>query len=150
MTRQQGITAIVICVLLFLGVSIYGFFTYQKYLQLDTQSPELINLNNYGVDTTNENLREYSSDVITIHNLLEASDEVNAKLSDYQKLAEEQVKYYNMFLRHLYLPSINVWKDPYTQAIDPTLMGQKYLDSDPFQDIPLIQHWSDFFKNIWE
>lgn len=150
LTRQQSITALVVCILSFIWVWVYGFLTYQKYTQLNNQSPELINLYNYGVDTSNETLRQYSSDLITIHNLLEAADEVNHTFDNYQKLAEDQAKYYNMLLRHLYLPSINVWKDPYTTLIDPTLMWQKYLESDPFQDIPLIQYWSDFFKNVWE
>ncbi|MDR0370069.1 MAG: hypothetical protein LBH96_06325 [Candidatus Peribacteria bacterium] len=150
LTRQQSTTALVTCILSVIGVFVYGFMTYQKYAQLNDQSSELINLYSYGIDTTNETLRQYSSDLISIHNLLEASDEVNTTLNNYQKLAEDQAKYYNMFLRHLYLPSINVWKDPYTTLIDPTLMGQKYLESDPFQDIPLIQYWSDFFKNVWE
>jgi hypothetical protein len=67
-----------------------------------------------------------------------------------KQLADDQGKYYNLFLRYLYLPSINIWKTPYTNEIDPTIMGQRYLDEDSFQDIYLIQQWSDFFKNIGE
>jgi hypothetical protein len=82
--------------------------------------------------------------------LLFKEEEIVADLEKNKQLADEQGKYYNLFLRYLYLPSINIWKTPYTNQIDPTIMGQKYLDEDPFQDIYLIQQWSDFFKNIGE
>ncbi|MDR2415734.1 MAG: hypothetical protein LBD75_03910 [Candidatus Peribacteria bacterium] len=86
----------------------------------------------------------------TVTDLLLKEEEIATDLEKNKQLADEQGKYYNLFLRYLYLPSINIWKTPYTNQIDPTIMGQKYLDENPFQDIYLIQQWSDFFKNIGE
>jgi hypothetical protein len=88
--------------------------------------------------------------VSTVTDLLLKEEEIATDLEKNKQLADEQGKYYNLFLRYLYLPSINIWKTPYTNQIDPTIMGQKYLDENPFQDIYLIQQWSDFFKNIGE
>jgi hypothetical protein len=30
-----------------------------------------------------------------------------------------------------------------------TLLWQKYLENDKFQDLYLIQYWSDFVKYVW-
>ena len=34
---------------------------------------------------------------------------------------------YSDFLRNFLLPSLNIWKDPYTQQIDLSILGKKYL-----------------------
>ena len=38
---------------------------------------------------------------------------------------------YSDFLRNLLLPSLNIWKNPYTQQVDLSLLGKKYLDNNP-------------------
>lgn len=53
---------------------------------------------------------------------------------------------FNSFLRFLYLPSLNVWKDPFVDTIDTTMMGSRFLEKNPYTDISLINQWTDFFK----
>lgn len=53
---------------------------------------------------------------------------------------------YSEFLRNLLLPSLNIWKDPYSQEIDLSIMGKKYLDINPYQDIALLSQWSSIIK----
>ncbi len=55
---------------------------------------------------------------------------------------------YQSFLRHIYLPSLNVWKDPFTQKIDIDLMGEAFLKKNPYTDIALINKRTDFFKSM--
>ncbi|MDR2189671.1 MAG: hypothetical protein LBP53_00250 [Candidatus Peribacteria bacterium] len=145
MTRQQAVTAVVVCILSFLVMLIYGYITYQDHLTINNTAPELVNLKQYDI-TFNEG----THDVVSIPELLNVQEETLAELEKNRETATEQGKYYNLFLRYLYLPSINIRKTPYTDNINPTLMGQKYLEKDPFQDIYLIQQWSDFFKNVGE
>jgi hypothetical protein len=52
-------------------------------------------------------------------------------------------------LQNIYLPSLNVWKDPYTKDFNMAVLWQKYLETDKFQDLYLIQYWSDFAKGVW-
>jgi len=39
----------------------------------------------------------------------------------------------------MYLPSLNVWKEKYTDKIDINLMGLKFLEKNPYNDITLLQ-----------
>jgi hypothetical protein len=55
---------------------------------------------------------------------------------------------FNVFLRFLYLPSLNVWKDPFLGTVDTTLMGSRFLENNPYTDISLINQWTDFFKHM--
>lgn len=54
---------------------------------------------------------------------------------------------YTEFLRNLLLPSLNIWKDPYTKELDLSILGKKYLDKNPYQDISLLSQWSSIIKD---
>lgn len=51
-------------------------------------------------------------------------------------------------MQYIYLPSLNVWKEKYTNQIDINLMGIRFLEKNPFNDITLLQRRGDFFKNL--
>jgi len=55
---------------------------------------------------------------------------------------------YDNFLHFLYIPSLNIWKNPFTNEIDTNLIGEKFLKNNPYSDISLIQQWTDFFKDM--
>lgn len=55
---------------------------------------------------------------------------------------------FDVFLRHLYLPSLNIWKDPFTDTVAMDLMGENFLSTNPYTDIALINQRTDFFKNM--
>ncbi|MDR2541084.1 MAG: hypothetical protein LBD11_04845 [Candidatus Peribacteria bacterium] len=152
MTKQQAVTAIIVCLISLAILLGYGYLTYQEYTEIQARSPELEKLVNYNIPISNDTISPYLADpntpIATISELLEVGEEVSAKLQERKQLALDQTKYYNLFLRNIYLPSLNVWKDPYTLEIDPTIIGQKYLDTDPYQDLKLIQYRSDFFRNV--
>jgi hypothetical protein len=150
MTRQQSMTAIAIAGISVIAVLVYGYITYQKNKEINEQTNQLIQLSTYEINPDETLLRPYGSNFSTVNDLLDIEAAISTTLERYHTLAKEQSTYYNMLLRYLYFPRLNIWKNPYTQAIDPTIMGQKYLELDPFQDIPLIQYRSDFFKNVGE
>ncbi|USN57034.1 MAG: hypothetical protein H6766_00760 [Candidatus Peribacteria bacterium] len=66
-------------------------------------------------------------------------EEIQTHLRDYRTP-------FDLFLRFLYLPSLNVRKDPLVGTIDTTMMGGKFLENNPYTDISLINQWTDFFK----
>ena len=43
---------------------------------------------------------------------------------------------------------MNIRKDRYSDTIDTTIVGQKYLQINPYVDNNLIAHWTDFFRDI--
>jgi hypothetical protein len=55
---------------------------------------------------------------------------------------------FESFLRYVYLPSLNIWQDPYTNEIDTSLVGGDFLAQNPYTDIAQIQQWTSFFKNM--
>jgi hypothetical protein len=73
---------------------------------------------------------------------------VGKDISIYSKyLAELQIPY-TYLLQHIYLPSLNIWKDIYTNEIATDLVGMKFLQKNPYDDIKLLQKRSDFFKSV--
>lgn len=55
---------------------------------------------------------------------------------------------YTTMLQHILLPSLFIWKDPYTGELDTSIVGRKFIEENPFADTALIQYWSDFFRNV--
>ncbi|MBQ5945622.1 hypothetical protein IJL65_04535 [bacterium] len=80
--------------------------------------------------------------------MIEVNDNVEEVVAGRELFKKQQKSYYEVLLQNIYLPSLNIWKDPYTKNFDMTLLGQKYLENDKFQDLYLIQYWSDFAKYV--
>lgn len=55
---------------------------------------------------------------------------------------------YNYFLKNLFLPSMNIWYDPYKKQYNLDIYWDEYLKKDPFIDINLMRSWWDFFKKV--
>jgi hypothetical protein len=56
---------------------------------------------------------------------------------------------YLYLMRNILLPQINIRKDPFIWDIDISIVGEKFLERNPYNDIKLIQKWSNFVKNVW-
>lgn len=83
-------------------------------------------------------------------NLFEMIQEYNQSLQIKSELEDEsafRTSIYTHFLKHLTLPSLNIWKDPYGDSVDLSLIGERYLDSDPYQDIALITQWGSIIRD---
>ena len=148
LTRKQAMTTVSIGLISFVAMLGYGYFTYLKHVEINGRAPELINLNQYGINVNGDLLNSYASDIVTLNELLTVGEDVSAKLASRRQLAIDQGQYYDLFLRNIYLPRLNIWKNPYTAVIDPTIIGQNYLEMNQFQDLHLIQYWSEFFRNV--
>ncbi len=131
----------------YFAIQLYNDITYLK-----SRTPELAHLKSY--DT-----RQLQANALT-QPLLKTSDTINdlieenmltegeiRKYSDY--LSSLQVPY-TYLLQYIYLPSLNIWKEKYTNKIDINLIGIKFLEQNPFNDITLLQKRGDFFKDLWD
>ena len=124
------------------GIAIYfgvQLFTDIRYLHGKT--PELMNLKSY-------DMRELQTNALT-QPVLKTADTINDLLEEDMLTQGEITKYsdylhslqipYTYLLQYIYLPSLNVRKEKYTDKIDINLMGINFLEKNPFNDITLLQ-----------
>jgi len=99
---------------------------------------------------TNRVTKEALSFSTTIYDLIKKDDEVKQSIEKYTKYMQDLQLPYQNFLQYIYLPSLNVWKDTYTDKINTDMIGTNFLKKNPYNDVVLLQKWSDFFKNVGE
>lgn len=155
MTKKNAITVGLLAGITTLTMLAGAYITYNKQISINAQAINLNNLNQYGNLSINPGMlssfAEFTTETInTIPQLLQVKDAAEEQLKKYQSLFESQSSYYKLFLRNIYLPSLNIRKDPYTQMVDTDIIGKKYLERDHFQDLYLIQYRSDYIKNVGE
>ena len=131
-----------------LALGLVGFAFYQN-MNLNDRLGELNNLENYDlqsfksdalVATDAPELRTVDQMVDYYDNTLGLRNKVKAEL-DFKRSV------YSDFLRNLLLPSLNIWKNPYTQQVDLSLLGKKYLDNNPYQDVTLLEQWGGIIRD---
>lgn len=145
---QQAVVWSTLAILLTLWLWAYIFYVYKNLNTINQQYPQLNNLQSYNVNYDRKRFENYQSSVSSISDLLQVDTSVTELLDKYNSVKDRQSIYYNAFLQRFYFPSLNIWKNYFTNDIDITLIGQKFLNMDQFQDIPLIQYWSDFIKDL--
>ena len=122
----------------------------RKYILLNKQSAELVEISHYntqvlkGSPLTKDIPQEAKTigDVIT--NYQDVISERNMSIEYFAKLQ----KPYEYLLQYILFPSMNIWKDRYTNTIDTTIIGQQYLLKNPYVDNNLIANRTDFFRDI--
>jgi len=133
------------------GVALYfarDLYANISYVRGKTQ--DLVYLKSYDIRPIQTN--EFTQPIVkyteTLEDIWEEDEEVKKEIAKYQQyLAALQIPY-TYFLQYVYLPSLNVRKEKYTNKIDTTLMGIQFLEKNPYNDITLLQKRWDFFKNL--
>ena len=151
LTRKDAIVSLIAAFVVLVWLAIYGFSVYKKYSDLNENKNALKALSAYDISVNEDVLHDYVDwkDMSTIMGVLEANGEIREALDEREEFQKRQKSYYEVLLQNLYLPSLNVWKNPYTRNFDISVLWQKYLEKDKFQDLYLIQYWSDFIKYVW-
>lgn len=126
-------------------------YWYTTTRNLNNQSSSLELLSSYNVDvlTNNENIKEVAPFWKNINDIFDFHTQLTDTIAINQKHRKELSLPFDNFLYLLYTPSLNVWRDPFTQKIDTTLIGKKYLENNPYGDIALMEQWTNFFKDVW-
>jgi len=151
LTRKDSIISVTISIIVLAWAAFYGFEVYNKYTEINNNSDALKQLSTYNlrVDPSLTSLYSDWKDVTNISSLISTYNRIKEEVETDKLFEEQQKSYYEVLLQNIYLPSLNVWKDPYTKNFDMTVLWQKYLDNDKFQDLYLIQYRSDFVKYVW-
>jgi hypothetical protein len=117
---------------------------------LNQKIPQLINLDSYDTRVLQDNASTQNlvKNINTIPELIQENTLMTKDITTYDTyLADLQVPY-TYLLQYIYLPTLNIRKDHYTQQINPDIIGLQFLQKNPYTDITLLQTWSDFFKNV--
>lgn len=153
LTRKDWLISIFVSIIVLVWAWGYWWTVMQKYDEINSNSDALKNLSTY-----NSSLWASSLDLLdpymewanatTINGMIQINNNIQDMLEDRQQFKEQQKSYYEVLLQNIYLPTLNVWKDPYTKNFDIRYLWQQYLEADKFQDLYLIQYWSDFIKHV--
>jgi hypothetical protein len=124
------------------SIAIYfGIQLFKDIQYINAKTPELNYLKSY-------DLRVLQEDRLT-QSIIKNTDTIK-DFSDEDILTKSEIKKYTDYLnslqipymyllQYIYLPSLNVWKEKYTNKIDTNLIGIKFLEQNPFNDISLLQ-----------
>lgn len=151
LTRKDSLVSGVIALIVVWGALYYWKVVYDEYSALNSRTEELKRFETYNITPDSEKLYWYAewNNIDTINWMIEITNDIQKEIDEQEIFKQQQKSYYEVLLQNIYLPSLNVWKDPYTKNFNMSVLWQKYLETDKFQDLYLIQYWSDFAKGVW-
>ena len=151
LTKKDSLITVLVAVVVVIWAVVYGWIVMTKYSEINSKSWALKEMATYNITPNSSALTQYIEwqDINTVEGMIAINDNIQETLEWREQFKKQQKSYYEVLLQNIYLPSLNIWKNPYTQNFDMTILWQKYLDSDKFQDLYLIQYWSDFIKYVW-
>lgn len=125
------------------------FFIWSKNSELTARTWDLKELNKYDL-TSFQQSEVMAEDKDSLPQTIEDIVGLYSSSKEEKERIEGELTFkksvYTEFLRNLLLPSLNIWKDPYTKDIDISILGKKYLDTNPYQDISLLSQWSSIIR----
>lgn len=142
-------TIITITVIVFLIALYRWFLLYQTITTLNRDPFSLEKITQY--DTTNLKTNALTRNDIasstTIYDLIENNENIKDETTRYNKYKENLLYPYTNFLQYLLLPKLNIRKEYYTDTLRTDILGRSFLEENPYNDINLLQKWSDFFSS---
>ena len=151
LTRRDALVSVIVSLIVLWWAVYYWKVVFDEYSDLNSRSDELKNLSTYNIILNENKLSSYIewNNASTINWVIEVNNQIEEEVVSDEIRKQQQKNYYEMLLQNIYLPSLNVWKDPYTKNFNMSVLWQKYLEKDKFQDLYLIQYRSDFAKYVW-
>lgn len=151
LTHKDALFAVFIALIIIAWAGFYWWIVYEKYESINSRTSNLKQLSTYNNLTPNESVLSLyieGNDINTVDGMISVSDNIYDTLVNREEFKQQQKSYYEVLLQNIYLPSLNLRKNPYTQNFDLSILWQKYLEKDKFQDLYLIQYRSDFVKYV--
>lgn len=146
--REKGVI-ITMAIFVFFGL---GFSIFQLITQNDTLNRETENLENlekYNIETIRNarSTESIISNATKINDLIKANNEIKDEITRYNGYKKELQSSYTNFFQYLLVPKLNIWKEEYTNKINLDLIGERFLEDNPYNDINVYQKWSNFFSS---
>jgi hypothetical protein len=142
-------TIVTIVFLSILGFSIWSRYSVMKTAEQKASELDLVSSYDFSSILHNDRLKEEYGFWTTIADMITYGSSLKDEIKKAQDQRTKLSLPHDHFLHFLYVPPINIWKDPFSGDIDTTLIGEKYLSNNPYGDIELIQQWTNFFKDMW-
>lgn len=148
--KQSYYVALSILIVMMITFCVWLGIIWYKNNQLTLRTWDLKQLSEYNMvwfqqsDIMND---EKDSLPKTVAELIRMYQDAEARKKELAENLDFKKSVYTDFLKNLLLPSLNIWKDPYTKEIDLSILGKKYLDQNPYQDISLLSQWSSIVKD---
>lgn len=151
--KQKNNSAKVVLAIAALSVGLLTYLSVGLFNQiklLNSQTPDLVKLVNYDVDwlKTNPTTKEILSFSTNVSDLIDQDNDIKDNIQRYNKYMQDLQIPYQYLLKNIYLPSLNIWKDQYSDKVDTTLIWINFLNNNPYNDVVLLQKWSNFFRNV--
>lgn len=136
------------------SIAFASFFVAKMFIdlkKLNSRSQELYYLSSYDTSIllSNSYTKNETRGFKEIEELIDYNTELENKVSNYKNYLWWIQAPYDNFLKYILLPSLNIWKDPFLWDIRDDFIWLKYLENNPYNDIELIDKWSNFIKDVW-
>lgn len=153
LTRKDSLVSVLVALIVICIAVFYWKKVLDEYSAINDRADELKYVSAYNVIPKWDILSPYAEgntmNKISINWMIWINNKIEKERDENENFKQQQKSYYEVLLQNIYLPSLNVWKDPYTKDFDMSILWQKYLEKDKYQDLYLIQYWSDFAKYVW-
>lgn len=113
---------------------------------LSSQHDNIRNLQTYGPLWFTDDV--FIQQPRTIDEVIERKDTLEQDITIYANYNESLQVAYTYFLQSLYLPSQFIRENSFQETIDDSLVGDSYLQANPFSDIHLIQDRTRYTRSI--
>lgn len=87
---------------------------------------------------------------IYVVELLFIQEEMESEFNLYNTKYNQYMAPYNHFLSHIFLPSLDIWKDKFSQKINVDIFWWEYLDKAAYIDLNLVRYWSEYFEKSYK
>lgn len=150
MLKKQNMFVTVLF-LVVVGIAIFFFFRmFGNYTELKKRTSELKMLTTYDLSpiTNNTTIQAKAMGWKSLDDIVDTNEELMEEKKRYEEYQTVLNSTYENFLKNIYLPPLNIWKNIYTDKIDENLVGKKFLKENPYTDLALITKRSNFFKDV--
>ena len=116
---------------------------------LNRETENLGNLDNYNIEIikNSRNTETIASNATKINDLIKANDDIKDEIVRYDGYKKELQSSYTNFFQYILVPKLNIRKEEYTNKINIDLVGENFLEKNPYNDINLYQKRSNFFSS---
>lgn len=110
---------------------------------------ELEKINKYDTQLLKSNpvTQDSINSMNVIWDMIKDNDETKSEIKRYLEYKDNLQLSYNNFLQYLLLPKLNIRKKLYTNEFDLDILWKDYLNNNPYNDINLLQKWTNFLAN---
>jgi len=128
----------------------YRLYSELDYLNQSSENLAWLEYYNTNILKMSQKTQQDMKHIRKVNELVWYQEEIRNEVQRYEKYVDTLQIPFEYFLQYIYLPRLNIRKDPYLGDIDTTLIGINFLEKNPYNDVQLLQTWSDFFKRVWE